>query len=317
MAFVIAAAACGPPAASSVPSAVAFATPSAEISEAIRFRTEFGLRADRAYVENVANDPAADSTAFGIPLLPAELAELQSRVAEARAVAEVVREYGATLPDAFGGEFIDSQTGTVVALFVDDLGAHRAALRTRLHPDARLDVRPVEHTKAALDALMEQIVLEQAWLEQVGAPLREADLEERLNRVSLLVGGIPDGGIFEIHAHFQVPPTMLFVVVSPSTLDALPRGSVEGQLVDVAGNDLAIRDLEVRAIGDISSYEPDGGIGINTRADGSFEIPRLAEMGWTIEIIRVQPGLPEEVIGSAHFEVVGGRATHIEIPVEP
>lgn len=291
-------------------------TLSPAVAEAIRFRLEFGLRADVGYVRSVAGDPTASSADFGVPLLPDELRDLLRRVKESRDVAAKVREYGSALPEAFGGEFIDSQRGVVVALFLGDLSVHERGLHQILHPHARFEVRHATYTKVALEDLMRRLVDDQAWLEDVGAQLREADLEVSLNRVTLLVGGLPQGGLLQIHEHFGVDPKMLTVIVSESTLDQLPRGTVVGQIVDGEGNSISIRDLEIRATGDIQQYEPDGGLGINTRADGSFEIPRLAEMGWTVEVIRLQPGGPESVLGTIHVDVLGGKTTRVNVPID-
>jgi hypothetical protein len=107
----------------------------AAVRDAIRLRTEFGLRADEAYVRQLANDPTA-VVSFGIPMLPGELAELQARIKTADGITDAVDAYAATVPDVFGGQYIDSTTGTVYALFTDDLAVHRAALAKLLHPSA-------------------------------------------------------------------------------------------------------------------------------------------------------------------------------------
>jgi hypothetical protein len=98
----------------------------------------------------------------------------------------------------------------------------------------------------------------------------------------------------------------------PGALYLLPRGSLSGQLVDATGNPFAPGDnWDVKAIGDIERYEPDGGVGIATNPDGSFLIPALAEMGWSIEIV----SRSGKVVGSAHVEVQGGLRAFVEIEI--
>ena len=100
----------------------------------------------------------------------------------------------------------------------------------------------------------------------------------------------------------------------PGALHLLPRGSLSGQLVDTTGKRFAPGDnWDVRAIGDIEQYEPDGGVGIATNPDGSFFIPALAEMGWSIEIV----SRSGDVVGSAHVDVQGGLRAFVEVEVSP
>ena len=79
---------------SQVPTSQASATPPPQLTDeewadARRFREAVGLRADDAWILAVAADPAADRSSFGIPLTPAEAADLLSR--PLKAPNEVVR----------------------------------------------------------------------------------------------------------------------------------------------------------------------------------------------------------------------------------
>jgi hypothetical protein len=67
------------------------------VKDAIRFRTEFGLRGDLAYVAQVARDPAATSD-FGVPLLPAEVADLLRRQVSGTEVCPTARCLRPTTP---------------------------------------------------------------------------------------------------------------------------------------------------------------------------------------------------------------------------
>jgi hypothetical protein len=284
----------------------------AEIKDALRFRTEFGLRADDAFVRQLRNDPAA-VIGYGIPMLPAELEDLQARADTADAITNVVDTYAATVPDAFGGQYIESTTGTVYALFLGDLAVHRAALSKLLRPSSPLELMPARYSERALNALMAAFLPNQAWLKEIGAPIAGASLETSQNRVWLMVSGDPPGGFEQIYERFRVATDMLRITVEDRSLAKLPRGALRGQLIDDLG--LPVHGLfDVRALGDLGGYEPDAGTGISTNIEGTFFIERLAEMGWTIEIIDFSTG---KIVGSAHAEVVGGETAHITITVDP
>jgi hypothetical protein len=159
---------------------------------------------------------------------------------------------------------------------------------------------------------MEGLAPNGAWFEQIGAPVAGASLETSENRVWLMVSGNPPRGFDQIYERFGVPKDMLRITVEDRSLEMLPRGALRGQIVNALGLSVG-GAFDVRAIGDRGSYEPDGGVGISTETDGSFFIERLAEMGWTIEII----DSTGRVIGSAHAEVVGGETAHITVRVDP
>jgi hypothetical protein len=271
----------------------------------------FGLRADEGYVRELAIDPTAVN-GFGIPMLAGELAGLQARVSTADGITDVVDTYAATVPDAFGGQYIDPATGTVYALFIDDLAVHRAALSKILRPFAPLVVAPARYSEQALNALMAALTPNQPWLKEIGAPLAGASLETSANRVWLMVSDHPSGGFAQIYDRLGVAQDMLRITVEDPSLAKLPRGALRGQLVNGLGLEIS-GEFDVRAIGDLGNYEPDGGVGISTNMNGSFFIERLAEMGWTIEIVEFSTG---RVIGSAHVTVVGGRTATITIRVD-
>ena len=92
----------------------------------------------------------------------------------------------------------------------------------------------------------------------------------------------------------------------PGALHLLPRGSLKGQLVDAKGKRFAPGDNW-----DVEQYEPDGGVGIATNPDGSFFIPALAEMGWSIQIV----SRSGDVVGSGHVAVQGGLQAFVEIEI--
>src|SRR4051794_14632458 len=72
---------------------LAHESPDFATASAIQFRKTFGLRADTGYVQAVAADPRADVIRFGVPLLPAEIAELDRRARNSDAVVLIVQGF--------------------------------------------------------------------------------------------------------------------------------------------------------------------------------------------------------------------------------
>jgi hypothetical protein len=295
---------------SSSPKATPDPIPSAALAEAIRFRSEFGLRADDAYVREVFADPSATSD-FGVPLLPAELIELRRRASAAADVARVVRTYGATVPDTYAGEYIDAATGNVYGLFTADVFGARAAITAQLSPLAQFTALPARFTLQQLTSALADAGSDetQAWLRSIGAPLRSGSVRISDNVVRLVLGGMP-ADVDEISRRLGVDRSMLVIFIDPDTLANLPRGSIRGLVVDAQGNPVTGRNLDVTAVGDVGNYEPDGGTGISTDLAGAFEIERAAAMGWTVTI---SDPLTGAVVGTTHTVVVGGQATVIRI----
>ncbi len=60
-----------------------------DLSQAIAFRTQFGLDADPSFAQTVASNPEA-SSALGIPLLPEEIADLDARDAAVAAIGPLI-----------------------------------------------------------------------------------------------------------------------------------------------------------------------------------------------------------------------------------
>ncbi len=101
------------------------------IAEWIKFRMAVGLRADEAWVREVAADPAskAGSDAYEIPLLPDEVTFLEGRIRRIEDARSFGESYAAEFPDGFAGAGIDSKNGDrLVLLYTTDVEIHQARL---------------------------------------------------------------------------------------------------------------------------------------------------------------------------------------------
>lgn len=280
-----------------------------DLANAIKFRTKYGLRADEFYVRSVFDDPTATNV-FGTPLLPQEVAILNARALSADEVATVVKEYGRSVPDRYGGVYIDSASGVVYGMFVGDTSVPGEAIAAQLSPLAKFQVLPAQHTLDELLALMEAINANGAWFEHAGATVRAASLSVENNNVLLVVRATPKAGIEVIYERLSADPSSLAITVDDDPRPYLPRGSLRGIVVDDLGRPVTGRNLDISAVGDIGNYEPDGGVGIGTELDGTFVIERLAEMGWTLTVRDPKTGA---TLGDVHVVVSGGHTTEARI----
>lgn len=135
-------------------------SPSIETQDALRFRTEFGLRADLDYITEVARDPTA-TFGFGVALLPVEVDDLLRRQATAEAAAPLLDAYGEEHPDEFAGWYQDqAHEGALVVLFTGHLEDHLRGLWQTLQgrtPPILVQVKGARSTLAMLAALQTRI----------------------------------------------------------------------------------------------------------------------------------------------------------------
>ena len=302
-----------PPSASTPPATLPV-IPQSAVTDAIKFRVEFGLRADEPFVRSVFSNPVASSVPFGVPLLPPEIDLLTRRASLAAEVAALVREYGKTVPETYAGVYIEPISGVVYALFVDDIATARLALHANLNPLAKLQVLPAKRTLRQLNDLLAAISSSSAWFRSVGIILQEAEVNVENNVVDLHLTALPDRGAAVVAEHFDVDPSALALIVDADNGATLPRGSVVGSVVDASGAAVIGHNFDVEAVGDIGDAEPDGGVGIATDQTGMFRIAALAEMGWEISIKDPGTGI---VLGRTHVVVVGGEITTVRVVLGP
>jgi hypothetical protein len=180
---------CGVPAAvpSADPAPSAVATPEIDsaTARAVQFRTSFGLRADLDHIRAVAVDKTA-STEFGVPLLPAEVAEIERRGANADRVVPIVNRYAADHPEAFGGLWIDQQHGGIVTVvFTRDVELHTRALMAQLGGAGIVAIRTAGYSEAELRQLQDRIAADAAWFKSIPAQLQGVGFDPTVNAVEI------------------------------------------------------------------------------------------------------------------------------------
>ncbi|HVM30090.1 MAG TPA: hypothetical protein VM305_04895 [Candidatus Limnocylindrales bacterium] len=161
--------------------AVATPDPEAELRRIIELREEWGLRADRQWIEQVEADPGSILSKLGIRVTGDENAGINTQMSQGGPRMELVA-YGAREHDTFGGLWMEG--ATVVMCFTARLEEHRRAAE-RLAPLMDVDVRHCPNTEAALKAVMQAIVDDMAELQALGFQVNSVGLDTMSNVVQL------------------------------------------------------------------------------------------------------------------------------------
>jgi hypothetical protein len=291
-----------------------------EIAQAMRERADFGLRADEAWVRQVAANPRSRTDLIGIPLLPEEAVEFQGRQEKLLQVARTVQGYTDAHPEQVAGMFIDQEHRLVVVLVTAALETHRAAIDALLPDGGPVDVRLATHTRAELEALMNRVVEDRAFLKAIQAAFIGAGLDEIHNRVDLEISSANPAAAAIILDHFGVGPELLNVTSDGTGIALLPAGKVRGRVTEADGTRPAdpgslslswTSDSPGPGSGDCGG----GDIGYGVGADGRFELP-CQPGGWTISI--TDDSRPDrKEVGRTHVVVPPGLAVDVVIRLAP
>ncbi|HEX2766552.1 MAG TPA: hypothetical protein VHR55_07965 [Candidatus Limnocylindria bacterium] len=161
--------------------------PGMDFSEALRFRAEFGLPAGEAYVKAVAARSDV-SLAWGVPLTPAEAAEMDRRARLADGM-EALNARAATIPE-LGAVYFDQRAGgEIVVAIAGDPAPHRAAL-SRLAPEgASVRMERVAYSLRQLLDTQAAILGDRDELSSAGIVINSVTADESGNRVEVGVDG--------------------------------------------------------------------------------------------------------------------------------
>ncbi len=285
----------------------------ARITEAIRFREDFGLRSDLAWVRSVARMPDA-MFEFGIPMTPDELATLQRRNASADAIIETVKSYGAEHPDAWAGAYIDSDRN-VVAMFTQDLDVHEAALRSRLGPAAPLIVRGVDWTDVQLQAVFRRIQddgLKRGWFLAHGIYPLGLGVDTIANQVEVEVSSARTDLDAVLEARYDAFG-MLEITSDGTGARLMPTGTLAGRVVDATGAPVALAGIELTS--DVTGAGTVSDVGMITDSKGRFEIPDVTAVTYDVIVYTFDSSDTKHVLGHAPATVLPGRTTNVTITI--
>jgi hypothetical protein len=252
-----------------------------DFADAVRIRTSFGLRADEAWIRQVAADPNSwrGTSTYGTALTPAEYAELQARQTSAEAVIETVESYGRTVPLEWAGLFIDHQAGGVVAVqFTGHLEEHSTRIGRLISPAARVEMRLVRWSLVDLEAFREGVVDAEAWFAEVDAQVDALDVRTDKNQVVVRVSGRNPLAEEQILEHFGGAGWLAVESNVIASWDG-QRGSLRVRAITVAGD--PVSGLDCVALPDEPSAGSDRA---PTDADGMCRITELGATWYSVEL---------------------------------
>lgn len=264
---------CPTAAKSPVPEASLPADLDADTREAVRMRTEYGLRRDLAWIRDVAADPTAVMD-FGVPMLPAETASLFARNELAAPVQAALREYGHT--DEFGGLYLDNaQGGVVVVLWTTDPAVHEAALRPELRACPPVQFRQVNWSERVLRGWQDKISADLDWLAEIPAAFRGVGVDVIDNVVDVEISSAAPDAADRIIAHYAAPAGMIRVESDGTGAVLLPSGTVVGRVLLANGRPPGPNDLMLDAGSpdDPPGWCGGGDIGYGVQENGTIEFP--------------------------------------------
>jgi hypothetical protein len=195
---------------------------------ATNFRRDVGLRSDRSFALAVASNALANSTEYGFPLLPDEVAYLGRRDA-VRSQLGPLQDYLAKFPDTFGGVYLDGQAPrsngvdlAVAVSFTSDAGAHRTEIQRLLPAGAVLVLRTVKYSIAELQAIVAQVNEDRAWHKAIGIDVYLAGVDELRDRVLLGISSQNEAAASALAERYGLDRVYVFVSAKPE-LDACIR----------------------------------------------------------------------------------------------
>jgi hypothetical protein len=286
--------------------------------EALRFREEFGLRADLEFITAVAANPLAVMD-FGVPLLPEEVREIERRGADAERIVPVVQSYAAGFPAEFGGVYIDqSSGGRVTVLWTDHLAEHDAALREKLFGIGPVVLRQVRYSEVDLGNLQNRIGEDQVWFKSIQAMLQSVGLDTIGNRIDVSISSKNAGAKGLMINRYAVPPDMIEVLSDGTGAAFIPVATIKGRVVTANGKPPGQNgyDITTRSQGPGSCGGDIDGVGHGVTPDGTFEIPCQAGT-WTIAIRDLVPGVDWVELGHAEVVVPPGGIVEMLIKLDP
>lgn len=281
-----------------------------ELTEASRFRTDFGLRTDDAWIAAVARDPGSDRTTYGVPLSAAEVEELGRRIRDVNQIRAVVITYGEAHPQDWGGAWIYQEAGGVlVAQFTAHIELHRLALWGQIWPNAKLEIRQVRWTQGELLAAKERVKSDDAWFATLPASISSIGIDDSANRVVVRLSSPNPSAPQLVAAHFGLDESLLDVSSDGTGADLLERGTLTVEVVDPSGRPVA--GVGCAAYSDLpGASDPHPMPMPITDASGMCHLV-LRATGYWIQIERLAE--PPEVIAIARAIVSEGKSGSIRV----
>jgi hypothetical protein len=280
------------------------------LADSIRFRTDVGLRADEAWIREVAGRATTDWITYAVPLTPEEVSELGQRAADMDALKPIVIPYGLAHPDEWAGAWIDNDRGLMVIQFSGHIEDHRRALMALLSPKARVEFRLVRWSEQYLKTQAERVRGTDSWFATIPARLTGWGTDTSDNKVILEVSSPVKDVQDQVLAHFGWSMDVAEVESDGTGVWLLPHGAL----------DLTIRDRNGAPVAGVECI-PNGDLGTpdlnppRTDSRGRCSFEALPATGYWIEIGRRKAGGGYDVLGYGRVVVVANSTTAATVVV--
>jgi hypothetical protein len=282
-----------------------------ELDKARQFRQAFGLRADDAWLINVAANPASEPARIelGVPLLPSEFQDFLSRVDRAQAVLPFLETYGAAYPDVWGGAFIDQPAGGAVAmLFTDDVDLHRERLMRVLPEGSKVVVREAAWSLRDLAAFTARVKDDVPWFATIGTELYAVDLIEQQNQIRIRFLGPEPGAAQAIASHYGNESWFFTKWIDSGWTG--PLGGLDVLVQSIDGRPLP----DMRCVPQTTVPAAMSDIASVSKADGRCIFRRLPAVDYEIEI-QAPVGDEDVLVGRVSAKVTDGALTVLRVQV--
>lgn len=283
-----------------------------EVSEAIEFRQQYGLRADRTWVRAVADDPAAQIgiPEYGVPLLPDEFNDLVARRWDPDLL-EQVRGYGLLFPDDFGGAGINLEASGAIIYFKNRVDRHRAALFNLVPAGSAVEVREVEWSLGDLKGFVERVLADKAWFDSIGVTVKAfGHIDD--NAVQLTFRG-PEEAAGMIEEHFG-NPTWLNAYWTGALPWEGPRADLTITVTDTNGQPVKNVRCDFTPVDPTVDVDGDGVFGTNAAGICLLENMPTAVFAFALHQW-VDSGYDPTPIKTFRIAVEpGGTATNVVVP---
>ena len=286
----------------------------ASLEAARRFREDFGLRSDEAWLLTVASDPDADRDAFGIPLTQDELRELRDRLTSIDEIREAVIGYGEAHPEDWAGAWLDHDAGGVlVAQFAGNVDVHRVALQSLVVPRSPLRVQGVHWSLEDLNRLFDRIRIDDPWFATIPAIVTGVGPNIVSNRFELELSAADPRAEDLVRDHFGLGPDILYLDWDKTGALLLGLGRLRVTAVDTAG--VPVPGLRCIAFPDAThAWDPFQWQVPITDVAGRCQM-QLPATGYWVHLETKEEGRPAIFIALGRAVVREGELTEVTIEV--
>jgi hypothetical protein len=286
-----------------------------ELADSIRFREDFGLRADEEWIRTIAAQPNADWTTYAVPVTPAELVELNDRAVAADAVSPIATGYGQKHPADWAGVWIDNANGGVVVIqFSAQLDEHRRAILQQIGPAAGVSFREVRFSLEQLEAGAGRLKGTDSWFKTLPAVLTSYGVDVSANSLLIRISSINPEIDETILGHFGWAAGFAKIESDGTGAELIRRGTLRIAVTDARGR--PIRGVQCIPHSDLTGADiVELPIPV-TNADGVCVIRNLVATGYWVHVQRDTAGPGFDVLGFVRGTVVADETTEARLSIK-